>query len=99
MAGDQACLGSLRHHHLCSFAPSLAPLPQSLSRGTGLHGGLSREHRCYIISLIPLPVGDGEGSLACCSPWGHQEFEHDGATELMINLDSPVRDREWNGGV
>ena len=59
----------------CSFAPSLAPLPQSLSRGTGLHGGLSHEHRYYIISLIPLPLGDGEGSLACCSPWGRQELD------------------------
>ena len=22
-----------------------------------------------------LGVGDGQGSLACCSPWGHKEFE------------------------
>ena len=26
-----------------------------------------------------LRVGDGQGSLACCSPWGHKES---GATEL-----------------
>ena len=26
-------------------------------------------------------VGDGQGSLACCSPWGH-EAGHDWATEL-----------------
>ena len=24
----------------------------------------------------PLPgVGDGQGGLACCSPWGHQESD------------------------
>ena len=28
-----------------------------------------------------LGVGDGEGSLACCSPWGHR-VGHDWATEL-----------------
>ena len=22
-----------------------------------------------------LGVGDGEGSLVCCSPWGHKELE------------------------
>ena len=22
-------------------------------------------------------VGDGQGSLACCSPWGGKEFGHD----------------------
>ena len=26
-------------------------------------------------------VGDGQGSLACCSPWGHR-VGHDCATEL-----------------
>ena len=28
-----------------------------------------------------LGVGDGQGSLACCSPWGHR-VRHDWATEL-----------------
>ena len=27
-------------------------------------------------------VGDGQGSLACCSPWGRQESKHDWAAEL-----------------
>ena len=22
-----------------------------------------------------LGVGDGQGSLACCSPWGHEELD------------------------
>ena len=36
-----------------------------------------------------LGVGDGQGSLACCSPWGHkkqsmglQRVGHDSATKL-----------------
>ena len=28
-----------------------------------------------------LGVGDGQGSLACCSPWGCKESRHDLATE------------------
>ena len=28
-----------------------------------------------------LGVGDGEGGLACCSPWGSQKTGHDSATE------------------
>ena len=27
-------------------------------------------------------VGDGQGSLACCSPWGHKESEMTERTEL-----------------
>ena len=27
-------------------------------------------------------VGDGQGGLACCSPWSRKEVEHDWATEL-----------------
>ena len=23
----------------------------------------------------PLEVGDGQGGLACCSPWGHKEWD------------------------
>ena len=26
-------------------------------------------------------IGDGQGSLACCSPWGHKQVGHDLATE------------------
>ena len=29
-----------------------------------------------------LGVGDGQGRLACCSPWGLQKVGHDWATEL-----------------
>ena len=29
-----------------------------------------------------LGVGDGQGSLACCSPWGHKRAGHNWATEL-----------------
>ena len=25
------------------------------------------------MSLSKLGVGDGQGSLVCCSPWGHKE--------------------------
>ena len=25
-----------------------------------------------------LGVGDGQGSLACCSPWGHKELDTSG---------------------
>ena len=28
-----------------------------------------------------LGVGDGQGGLACCSPWGSQRVRHDLATE------------------
>ena len=27
-------------------------------------------------------VGDGQGGLECCSPWGHEEFDR---TELLNN--------------
>ena len=30
-----------------------------------------------------LGVGDEQGSLACCSPWGSQRVRHDWATDLM----------------
>ena len=29
-------------------------------------------------------VGDGQGSLACCSPWDHKEFGHNWTTELDL---------------
>ena len=32
-----------------------------------------------ILKCLPFPspvgVGDGQGSLACCSPWGHKESD------------------------
>ena len=31
-------------------------------------------------------VGDGQGSLACCSSWGHKEL--DWATELILYIDT-----------
>ena len=30
-------------------------------------------------------VGDGQGSLACCSPWGHKELD---MTERLNNKDT-----------
>ena len=32
-----------------------------------------------------LGVGDGQGSLVCCSPWGHKELDR---TEQQQNLNS-----------
>ena len=32
-----------------------------------------------------LGVGDGQGSLACCSPWGSQRVGHDWVTEMNWN--------------
>ena len=51
-----------------------------------------------------LGVGDGQGSLACCSPWGHT-VRHDWTSELnwiwiiigrkaMTNLDSILKSRD-----
>ena len=31
----------------------------------------------------PLGVGDGQGSLVCCSPWGSQRFGHDWVSQLI----------------
>jgi len=31
-----------------------------------------------------LGVGDGQGGLVCCSPWGRKD-RHNGATELKLN--------------
>ena len=31
--------------------------------------------------------GEGQGSLACCSPWGHKELD---TTELLKNNNGPV---------
>ena len=27
------------------------------------------------MSLSKLGIGDGQGSLVCCSPWGHKELD------------------------
>ena len=36
----------------------------------GWHQGLSKHE------FVQAPeVGDGQGSLACCSPWGHKESD------------------------
>ena len=37
-------------------------------------------------------VGDGQGSLACCSPWGHS-VGHNWATELNWKLEN---NKEWS---
>ena len=31
-------------------------------------------------------VGDGQGSLVCCSPWGHKESD----TTEQLNLTEPI---------
>ena len=33
-----------------------------------------------------LGVGDGQGNLMCCSPWGSQRVRHDWVTELSSHL-------------
>ena len=38
----------------------------------GWHHGLNGHEFDYFPG-----VGDGQGSLACCSPWGLQRFGHD----------------------
>ena len=42
----------------------------------GWHHQLDGHEFEYILGL-----GDGQGGLACCSPWGRR-VGHDGATEL-----------------
>ena len=39
-----------------------------------------------------LGVGDGQGSLACCSPWGHKESEMTDWTELnwIMCIQDPI---------
>ena len=40
-------------------------------------------HRCKGHEFEQAPgIGDGQGSLACCSPWGLQRVGHDQGTEL-----------------
>ena len=35
--------------------------------------------------------GEGQGSLACCSPWGHKELD---MTELLNNNNINIQDVE-----
>ena len=37
--------------------------------------GDDRERDCWMASLTQWGVGDRQGSLACCSPWGHKESD------------------------
>ena len=39
-----------------------------------------------------LGVGDGQGSLACCSPWGHKESD----TTEGLNDDNNVDSFPWH---
>ena len=32
-----------------------------------------------------LGVGDGQGSLVCCSPWGHKELDRSGEDAYVDN--------------
>ena len=40
--------------------------------------------------------GEGQGSLACCSPWGHKELD---TTEQLNNknLSLPQEEKDWKG--
>ena len=49
-----------------------------------------------------LGVGDGQGSLVCCSPWG-QRVRHKGVTELnfpkaisLFSAETLQATREWH---
>ena len=34
------------------------------------------DHRLNVLEFEQAPgVGDGQGGLACCSPWGHKESD------------------------
>ena len=42
-------------------------------------------HQCNGHKLGPkLGGGEGQGSLTCCSPWGHKKIRHDWATTTAI---------------
>ena len=36
--------------------------------------GCYHRHNGHEFEQVPR-VGDGQGSLACCSPWGHKELD------------------------
>ena len=69
-----------------------------------IEGKKSMDDRGWDGWMAVLGVGDGQGSLACCSPWG-PTVKHDWATELnwiwiiigrkaMTNLDSILKSRD-----
>ena len=33
-----------------------------------------------------LGVGDGQGGLVCCSPWGHKEWDTPELTEVILSI-------------
>ena len=41
-----------------------------------------------------LGVGDGQGSLACCSPWGHKESDTTERLSLSLFLVKEVAEDE-----
>ena len=44
--------------------------------GTAEDGIVGWHHRLNGHEFVQaLEVGDGQGSLACCSPWGHKELD------------------------
>ena len=40
-----------------------------------------------------LGVGDGKGSLACCSSWGHKELDK---TERLTELNDNTKVEKWS---
>ena len=56
--------------------------------------GWHRGFNGYELGHIP-GDGEGQGYLVCCSPWGHEESEHNLATEqlpmeILPTLQSPT---------
>ena len=47
----------------------------------GWDGWIASPTRDHVFEQAP-GVGDGQGSLACCRPWGSQRVRHDWVTEL-----------------
>ena len=47
----------------------------------GWDGWIASSTRDHVFKQAP-GVGDGQGSLACCRPWGSQRVRHDWVTEL-----------------
>ena len=67
------------HHHLGKFG--LVSVVDFLVKGRCPRclgfSGQSYLCCCFMLSSVILynQVGDGQGSLACCSPWGHKESD------------------------
>ena len=52
------------------------------------------------VNLSTLRVGDGQGSLACCSPWGHKELDTTeclNLTELIQSMGLQDKDYSFLG--